>query len=139
MLVTALKADVDAYVAAHTEERDGAGHTLVVRNGVARSRKVTTSAGSAAIRTRAVAVPARTAAPHAASAPSVLVVISPWSRRYHAPRTVSTSSTNGPAAVSGSSTSNAVRAAAASSRLVAVTCPTCDEPIQLSELLEQLP
>jgi hypothetical protein len=35
MLVTALKAEVDAYVAAHTEERDGEGHALVVRNGVA--------------------------------------------------------------------------------------------------------
>jgi putative transposase len=45
MLVTALKAEVDAYVAAHAEERDGEGHALVVRNGVARPRKVTTAAG----------------------------------------------------------------------------------------------
>jgi hypothetical protein len=39
MLVTALKAEVDAYVAAHAEERDGQGHALVVRNGVAQPRK----------------------------------------------------------------------------------------------------
>jgi putative transposase len=45
MLVTALKAEVDAYVAAHAEERDSEGHALVVRNGVARPRKVTTAAG----------------------------------------------------------------------------------------------
>jgi transposase-like protein len=45
MLVTALKAEVDAYVAAHAEERDGQGHALVVRNGVAQPRKVTTAAG----------------------------------------------------------------------------------------------
>src|SRR5690349_4404545 len=45
MLVTALKAEVDAYVAAYAEERDKAGHALVVRNGVAEPRKVTTAAG----------------------------------------------------------------------------------------------
>ncbi len=45
MLVTALKAEVDAYVAAHAEERDEEGHALVVRNGVAQPRKVTTAAG----------------------------------------------------------------------------------------------
>jgi transposase-like protein len=45
MLVTALKAEVDAYVAAHAEERDENGHALVVRNGGAQSRKVTTAAG----------------------------------------------------------------------------------------------
>jgi len=45
MLVTALKVEVDAYVAAHAEERDGEGHALVVRNGVAEPRKVTTAAG----------------------------------------------------------------------------------------------
>src|SRR6266536_2285735 len=45
MLVTALKVEVDAYVAAHAEERDGQGHALVVRNGVAEPRKVTTAAG----------------------------------------------------------------------------------------------
>ena len=45
MLVTALKVEVDAYVATHAEERDGEGHALVVRNGVAEPRKVTTAAG----------------------------------------------------------------------------------------------
>jgi hypothetical protein len=45
MLVTALKAEVDAYVAAHAEERDSQGHALVVRNGVAEPHKVTTAAG----------------------------------------------------------------------------------------------
>jgi Transposase, Mutator family len=45
MLVTALKAEVDTYVAAHAEERDSEGHALVVRNGVARPRQVTTAAG----------------------------------------------------------------------------------------------
>jgi transposase-like protein len=45
MLVTALKAEVDAYVAAHAEERDEKGHALVVRNGVAQPRQVMTAAG----------------------------------------------------------------------------------------------
>jgi transposase-like protein len=45
MLATALLAEVDAYVAAHAEERDDQGHALVVRNGVARPRRVTTAAG----------------------------------------------------------------------------------------------
>ena len=42
MLVAALKAEVDAYVSDHAGERDAKGHALVVRNGVAESRKVTT-------------------------------------------------------------------------------------------------
>jgi transposase-like protein len=45
MLVTALRAEVDEYIAAHGGERDAGGRGLVVRNGVARSRKVTTAAG----------------------------------------------------------------------------------------------
>lgn len=45
MLAVALQAEVDAYVAAHAEERDEQGHALVVRNGVAQPRKVTTAAG----------------------------------------------------------------------------------------------
>jgi transposase-like protein len=49
MLVMALKAEVDAYVAAHAEERDEEGHAQVVRNGVARPRKVTTAAGELAV------------------------------------------------------------------------------------------
>ncbi len=45
MLVAALKAEVDAYIAAHAGKRDAKGHALVVRNGVAEPRKVTTAAG----------------------------------------------------------------------------------------------
>src|SRR5579859_2238378 len=45
MLVTALRAEVDEYIAAHAGERDTSGKALVVRNGVARPRKVTTAAG----------------------------------------------------------------------------------------------
>jgi len=45
MLLVALKAEVDQYVAEHAEHRDAAGHALVVRNGVAEPRKVTTAAG----------------------------------------------------------------------------------------------
>jgi putative transposase len=45
MLLAALKAEVDEYVAAHADHRDEAGHALVVRNGVAEPRKVTTAAG----------------------------------------------------------------------------------------------
>jgi len=46
MLVTALLAEADAYVAGHVEERDEQGHAQVVRNGVARPRRVTTGAGA---------------------------------------------------------------------------------------------
>ena len=35
MLLAALKAEVDEYVAQHADHRDEAGHALVVRNGVA--------------------------------------------------------------------------------------------------------
>jgi putative transposase len=45
MLLAALKAEVDEYVSAHADHRDEAGHALVVRNGVAQPRKVTTAAG----------------------------------------------------------------------------------------------
>jgi transposase-like protein len=45
MLLTALKAEVDEYVAQHSDHRDETGHALVVRNGVAEPRKVTTAAG----------------------------------------------------------------------------------------------
>jgi transposase-like protein len=45
MLATALRVEVDAYIAAHLEERDDQGHAQVVRNGAARPRKVTTAAG----------------------------------------------------------------------------------------------
>ena len=45
MLLAALKAEVDEYIAQHTGQRDEDGHALVVRNGVAEPRKVTTAAG----------------------------------------------------------------------------------------------
>ena len=45
MLVAALKAEVDEYIAQHADDRDEAGHALVVRNGIGEPRKVTTAAG----------------------------------------------------------------------------------------------
>jgi transposase-like protein len=45
MLVAALKAEVDDYVTQHADHRDADGHALVVRNGVAEPRTVTTGAG----------------------------------------------------------------------------------------------
>jgi len=50
MLAAALEAEVDAYLAAHLAERDEGGRRLVVRNGYARQREVTTAAGSVAVR-----------------------------------------------------------------------------------------
>ncbi|MEV4089908.1 IS256 family transposase [Nonomuraea fuscirosea] len=46
MLAEALKAEVDAYIAAFADERDEAGHRLVVRNGHHQRRTVLTSAGA---------------------------------------------------------------------------------------------
>ncbi len=46
MLAAALEAEVEAYLAAHLGERDEAGRRLVVRNGHARPRQVTTVAGA---------------------------------------------------------------------------------------------
>jgi putative transposase len=45
MLAAALEAEVDDYLAAHAAERDARGRRLVVRNGHARQREVTTVAG----------------------------------------------------------------------------------------------
>src|ERR687886_1795504 len=45
MLLAALKAEVDEYLARHADARDEVGHALVVRNGVAEPRRVTTAAG----------------------------------------------------------------------------------------------
>src|SRR5215218_1766489 len=50
MLAAALEAEVDDYLAAHAGERDEGGRRLVVRNGHARQREVTTAAGSDAVR-----------------------------------------------------------------------------------------
>ena len=45
MLMSALRAEVDEYIGAHSGERDATDKALIVRNGVARPRKVTTAAG----------------------------------------------------------------------------------------------
>ena len=50
MLAAALEAEVDDYLAAHAAERDEGGRRLVVRNGHARQREVTTVAGAVAVR-----------------------------------------------------------------------------------------
>ena len=50
MLAAALEAEVDDYLAAHAAERDEHGRRLVVRNGHARQRQVTTAAGAVAVR-----------------------------------------------------------------------------------------
>jgi putative transposase len=50
MLAAALEAEVDDYLAAYAAERDERGRRLVVRNGHARPRQVTTVAGSIPVR-----------------------------------------------------------------------------------------
>ena len=50
MLAAALEAEVDAYLAELSGERDEDGHALVTRNGHARPRKVQTVAGAVGIR-----------------------------------------------------------------------------------------
>jgi putative transposase len=50
MLAAALEAEVDDYLAAYAAERDERGRRLVVRNGHARERQVTTAAGAVAVR-----------------------------------------------------------------------------------------
>src|SRR5512142_464863 len=50
MLAAALEAEVEAYLAAHAGERDEAGRRLVVRNGHAKPRQVTTAAGAVEVR-----------------------------------------------------------------------------------------
>jgi transposase-like protein len=50
MLAAALRAEADAYVDALAEELDEAGRRLVVRNGHARAREVTTVAGALEVR-----------------------------------------------------------------------------------------
>ena len=46
MLMEALEVEVAEYIETHRGQRDEAGHALVVRNGHARERKVTTGAGT---------------------------------------------------------------------------------------------
>ena len=60
MLAAALEAEVDAYLAAHAAERDEGGRRLVVRNGHARQREVTTAAGSVPVRAPRVTTAAPT-------------------------------------------------------------------------------
>jgi putative transposase len=50
MLAAALAEEVAAYIAAHAGERDEDGRRLVVRNGHARPRQVTTAAGAVEVR-----------------------------------------------------------------------------------------
>jgi putative transposase len=50
MLAAALAEEVAAYIAAHGSERDEEGRRLVVRNGHARPRQVTTAAGAVEVR-----------------------------------------------------------------------------------------
>ena len=49
MLAEALQAEVDAYIAAFTAERDANGRRLVVRNGYHQPREVLTSAGAVGV------------------------------------------------------------------------------------------
>jgi putative transposase len=46
MLAIALELEVEAYVEKHADARDGRGHAMVVRNGKARTRKVTVGSGT---------------------------------------------------------------------------------------------
>src|SRR5438132_9427421 len=74
MLVAALKAEVDQYIADHADHRDEAGHALVVRNGVAEPRTVTTAAG--ALEIQAPRVHDRREGRRFTSA-----ILPPWARR----------------------------------------------------------
>src|SRR5438128_5747061 len=74
MLLAALKAEVDQYVAEHADHRDEAGHALVVRNGVAEPRTVTTAAG--ALEIQAPRVHDRREGRRFTSA-----ILPPWARR----------------------------------------------------------
>jgi hypothetical protein len=49
MIAAALQLEVEAYVTRLSAARDGAGHALVVRNGTARPRSVTTGVGPVTI------------------------------------------------------------------------------------------
>lgn len=50
MLAMALEEEVEAYLSGRRELRDAQGHALVVRNGVARARKVTLGAGTVEVK-----------------------------------------------------------------------------------------
>jgi hypothetical protein len=59
MIATALKAEADEYVASFVEELDEHGKRLVVRNGLAKERRVTIGSGTVAIRAPRAARQAR--------------------------------------------------------------------------------
>ena len=63
MLAAALEVEVDEYLAAYAAERDEGGRRLVVRNGHARERQVTTVAGAVAVRTPESTIAASTHRP----------------------------------------------------------------------------
>jgi putative transposase len=80
MLAAALEAEVDAYLAAHAAERDEHGRRLVVRNGHARQRQVTTAAG--AVRVRAPRVDDRRVDPATGARVGFRsVILPPWCRK----------------------------------------------------------
>ena len=74
MLLAALRAEVDDYIAHHVDHRDEIGHALVVRNGSAEPRTVTTAAGELEI--EAPRVHDRRAGHRFTSA-----ILPPWARR----------------------------------------------------------
>lgn len=51
MLMAALEAEVEAYIQAHKEERDGSGRAMVVRHGKSQERTIQSGAGSLKIKT----------------------------------------------------------------------------------------
>jgi putative transposase len=80
MLAAALEAEVDDYLAAYAAERDEAGRRLVVRNGHARQREITTAAG--AIPVRAPRVDDRRVDPATGGrARFRSVILPPWCRK----------------------------------------------------------
>jgi transposase-like protein len=80
MLAAALEAEVDDYLVAYAAERDEAGRRLVVRNGHARQRQVTTAAG--AIPVRAPRVDDRRVDPETGErARFRSVILPPWCRK----------------------------------------------------------
>jgi putative transposase len=80
MLAAALEAEVDDYLAAHAAERDERGRRLVVRNGHARRREVTTVAGR--IPVRAPRVDDRRVDPQTGQRAHIRsVILPPWCRR----------------------------------------------------------
>jgi putative transposase len=69
MLAEALRAEVDAYIAAHAAERDKNGRRLVVRNGYHQPREVLTSAGAIDVTARGSTTSAPTRPPGSARSP----------------------------------------------------------------------